>query len=81
MLFQPQSAALVRAAVRPTHCRFCKLPPDLSIENSPGLPRLTGPVNPAALSIKRTKPSIEIVDLTERMGLGSIAVDRNRLVL
>ena len=38
-------------------------------------------MNPAALSIKRTKPSIEIVDLTERTGLGSIAVDRNRLVL
>ena len=51
------------------------------IVNSLGLPRLTGPVSSFGLFIRRTKPSIRVVDVAERAGLAAVAVDRDRLAL
>ena len=46
--------------------------------NSCGLPRLIGPVTSCGVSINAHQSVDQVVDVTERSGLGAVAVDRQR---
>ena len=48
-----------------------------AIVNSPGLPRLTGPVTSSPLLHHRDETVDQVIDVAERPGLLTVAVDRD----